>query len=68
MRWAGAAGYTLAPWQGVSWTEREHRAFLEGLGALGRGDWRGISRQFVLSRTPTQARPRCSAPLSVCSP
>lgn len=40
--------------KGVPWTEEEHRAFLIGLEKLGKGDWRGISRKFVRSRTPTQ--------------
>lgn len=39
---------------GVPWTEEEHRLFLIGLEKLGRGDWRGIARSFVMSRTPTQ--------------
>ncbi|KAL0426911.1 UNVERIFIED_CONTAM: Transcription factor MYBS3 [Sesamum latifolium] len=39
---------------GVPWTEEEHRVFLIGLEKLGKGDWRGISRNFVTSRTPTQ--------------
>ncbi|KAL7222110.1 hypothetical protein ACSBR1_023928 [Camellia fascicularis] len=40
--------------KGVPWTEEEHRLFLLGLQKLGKGDWRGISRNFVASRTPTQ--------------
>ncbi|KAF9685201.1 hypothetical protein SADUNF_Sadunf03G0030000 [Salix dunnii] len=40
--------------KGVPWTEDEHRLFLIGLQKLGKGDWRGIARNFVVSRTPTQ--------------
>lgn len=39
---------------GVAWTEEEHRLFLIGLQKLGKGDWRGIARNFVVTRTPTQ--------------
>lgn len=39
---------------GTPWTEEEHRMFLLGLQKLGKGDWRGISRNYVISRTPTQ--------------
>ncbi|QCD82667.1 hypothetical protein DEO72_LG2g3007 [Vigna unguiculata] len=40
--------------RGVPWTEEEHRQFLLGLQNVGKGDWRGISRNFVKTRTPTQ--------------
>jgi SHAQKYF class myb-like DNA-binding protein len=40
--------------RGIPWTEEEHRTFLAGLERLGKGDWRGISRNFVTTRTPTQ--------------
>ncbi|OVA04672.1 SANT/Myb domain [Macleaya cordata] len=40
--------------KGVPWTEEEHRMFLLGLQKLGKGDWRGISRNYVISRNPTQ--------------
>lgn len=38
----------------MPWTEEEHKTFLAGLEMLGKGDWRGISRNFVTTRTPTQ--------------
>ncbi|CAI5476074.1 unnamed protein product [Closterium sp. Yama58-4] len=40
--------------KGIPWTEEEHRLFLVGLCKLGKGDWRGIARSFVVTRTPTQ--------------
>lgn len=40
--------------KGVAWTEDEHRLFLLGLDKYGKGDWRSISRNFVVTRTPTQ--------------
>ncbi|KAL1541729.1 transcription factor MYBS1-like [Salvia divinorum] len=40
--------------KGIPWTEEEHRLFLLGLDKYGKGDWRSISRNYVISRTPTQ--------------
>lgn len=40
--------------KGVPWTEDEHRRFLMGLLKYGKGDWRNISRHYVMSKTPTQ--------------
>ncbi|KAL9254625.1 Transcription factor KUA1-like protein, partial [Drosera capensis] len=40
--------------RGVPWTEEEHTRFLVGLKKLGKGDWRGNSKDFVITRTPTQ--------------
>lgn len=40
--------------KGVPWTEEEHRRFLMGLEKYGKGDWRNISRNFVISKSPTQ--------------
>uniref|UniRef100_A0A1D1XLI1 Transcription factor MYBS1 n=1 Tax=Anthurium amnicola TaxID=1678845 RepID=A0A1D1XLI1_9ARAE len=40
--------------KGIPWTEEEHKLFLLGLDKFGKGDWRSISRNFVVSRSPTQ--------------
>ncbi|KAJ7964036.1 Transcription factor DIVARICATA [Quillaja saponaria] len=40
--------------KGVPWTEDEHKRFLMGLIKYGKGDWRNISRNFVVTKTPTQ--------------
>nr|GMD55812.1 transcription factor MYB1R1-like [Ipomoea batatas] len=50
----GLIGKAQEKRKGVPWTETEHRNFLNGLEKLGKGDWRGISRKFVSTRTPTQ--------------
>ncbi|GMI87209.1 hypothetical protein HRI_002390200 [Hibiscus trionum] len=50
----GARGHDHERKKGVPWTEEEHRRFLMGLVKYGKGDWRNISRNFVVSKTPTQ--------------
>lgn len=51
---SGARGSDQDRKKGVPWTEEEHRRFLLGLLKYGKGDWRNISRNFVVSKTPTQ--------------
>ncbi|XP_022764491.1 transcription factor DIVARICATA-like [Durio zibethinus] len=53
-RSTGARGPDQERKKGVPWTEEEHRRFLMGLLKYGKGDWRNISRNFVVSKTPTQ--------------
>jgi len=38
----------------ANWTKEEHRQFLLGLEKYGKGDWRSISRNCVVTRTPSQ--------------
>lgn len=40
--------------KGTPWTEHEHRLFLVGLKRYGKGDWRSISRNVIITKTPTQ--------------
>lgn len=53
-RSSSATGGNRERKRGVPWTEEEHKLFLLGLQKVGKGDWRGISRNFVKTRTPTQ--------------
>ncbi|KAM0945281.1 putative transcription factor MYB-HB-like family [Dioscorea sansibarensis] len=40
--------------KGTLWSKKEHMLFLYGLLVYGKGDWRSISRNCVVTRTPTQ--------------
>ncbi|CAA2979929.1 probable transcription factor At5g61620 [Olea europaea var. sylvestris] len=40
--------------RGKPWSEEEHRSFLVGLEKLGKGDWKGISKNYVPSRNSSQ--------------
>ncbi|XP_055804888.1 transcription factor DIVARICATA-like [Solanum dulcamara] len=40
--------------RGIPWTEGEHQLFLMGLNKFGKGDWKSISRYYVVSKTATQ--------------
>ena len=46
--------------RGLAWSEQEHKLFLVGLERFGKGDWRSISRQCVITRTPAQARAKAA--------
>ncbi|XRB23031.1 HTH myb-type domain-containing protein [Pseudoscourfieldia marina] len=50
----GASSSGKADFRSGEWTEEEHRQFLLGLHKYGKGDWRSISRNCVVTRTPTQ--------------
>jgi len=39
---------------GGRWSVEEHQTFLLGLAKLRKGDWKGISRQYVKTKTPKQ--------------
>jgi SHAQKYF class myb-like DNA-binding protein len=49
-----------------TWSEDEHRAFLQGVQQLGRGRWREIAKHFVPSRLPSQIAVRSTLPLPRC--
>jgi SHAQKYF class myb-like DNA-binding protein len=38
----------------IPWTPKEHRAFLKGLKAVGKGRWKHISKNYVMTKNPTQ--------------
>ncbi|GKA47121.1 transcription factor DIVARICATA [Tanacetum coccineum] len=40
--------------KGVPWNKEEHKLFLLRLKKYGKGEWRNISRNFVVTRIPTQ--------------
>ncbi|KAL2526978.1 putative transcription factor [Abeliophyllum distichum] len=40
--------------RGMPWSEEEHRSFLVGLEKLGKGDWKGIAKNYVPSRNSSQ--------------
>ncbi|XP_073032425.1 transcription factor SRM1-like [Primulina eburnea] len=44
----------VEPKKRMHWTKDEHRLFLIGLNRYGKGDWRSISRNVVISKTPAQ--------------
>nr|QSD99806.1 MYB family transcription factor [Melilotus albus] len=38
----------------MHWTEDEHKLFLKGLKKYGKGRWKDISKEFVVTKTPIQ--------------
>ncbi|KAL2932550.1 Transcription factor SRM1 [Bienertia sinuspersici] len=40
--------------KGKMWTEEEHKLFLLGMETYGKGDWKGIAKDFVKTRNATQ--------------
>ncbi|XP_039690560.1 transcription factor MYB1R1 [Medicago truncatula] len=38
----------------IHWTDDEHKLFLKGLKKHGKGRWKDISKEFVVTKTPTQ--------------
>ncbi|KAK3218331.1 hypothetical protein Dsin_012301 [Dipteronia sinensis] len=50
----GHYGHNSRTCNGIAWTEKEHSDFLAGLNMLGKGNWKGISMNFVKTRNPSQ--------------
>ena len=50
----GSTGSKVENKKGTPWTEEKHVLFLEGLVKYGKGDWKSISRNFVITRMPSQ--------------
>ncbi|PNX73178.1 transcription factor DIVARICATA-like protein, partial [Trifolium pratense] len=49
----------------IPWTPKEHMAFLEGLKAVGKGKWKPISKNYVITRTPTQVASHAQKTMNV---
>ncbi|KDD72953.1 hypothetical protein H632_c2698p1, partial [Helicosporidium sp. ATCC 50920] len=49
-----ATGSRRSTKKGDPWSETEHTQFLHGLRALGKGQWKQISKYYVPTRTATQ--------------